>query len=235
MALRWTLLLLTLVVTLSWSFGTWPLLADPAWWQLQLAQGADWQARQPLAFALAYAAVFALLSALTLPGCAALALLAGPAFGPLAGTVLVGAASTAGALVSFLVARHWARHTVQRRWGHRLQLLEGLLARGGPAALFWLRLVPVVPFPVLNPLLGLTQLPWPRFVLTSLAGLTLGSVPYVWLGQAARQGWQDGLVAAGPLAAAALLLLGTTLWLQRRVQARTQARLAPTAKPGAAP
>lgn len=215
MALRWVLLPM-MVLAAAWSFGSGALVIDPSWWQQQLNEASAWQARQPLQCALAFVAVFALLSALTVPGCAALALLAGPAFGTLVGTLLVGLGSTLGALLSFLVARHLARAAVQRRWGTRLCALEGRLARGGPLALLWLRLLPVVPYPLLNPLLGLTRMPVRHFLLPSLLGLTLGSLPYVWLGQSAQQWWRHGTPQALGMAGAAALLLASLWWLQRR-------------------
>lgn len=156
--------------------------ADPAWWRRQHALLASWQAGHPAAFLGGFVAVFALLSALSLPGCAPLCLVAGAVFGVWGGAVVVGGASTLGALAAFLVARHVAREAAQRRHGRRLQALQAMLARGGGLALFGLRLVPVVPFAVLNPLLGLTRLPVAAFVLSSLAGLTVGSLPYAWAG-----------------------------------------------------
>ena len=89
-----------------------------------------WQQQSPALFLAGFMLLFVLLSALALPGCAALSLLAGSAFGTLAGTLLVGLASTLGALLAFLAARHWARERVQRRLGHRLQALGGAASRG---------------------------------------------------------------------------------------------------------
>lgn len=166
--------------------------ADPAWWRRQHALLASWQAGHPAAFLGGFVAVFALLSALSLPGCAPLCLVAGAVFGAWGGAAVLGGASTLGALASFLVARHVAREPAQRRHGRRLQSVQVLLARGGSLALFGLRLVPVVPFAVLNPLLGLTGLPLAPFVLSSLAGLTLGSLPYAWAGH-----WMAQRLASG--------------------------------------
>jgi uncharacterized membrane protein YdjX (TVP38/TMEM64 family) len=148
-----------------------------------------------------------------------LSLLAGSAFGTLAGTLLVGLGSTLGALLAFLAARHWARERVQRRLGHRLQALDKLLARRGALGLLGLRLVPVMPYPLLNPLLGLSRMSVPAFFWPSLAGLTLGSLPYVWAGQS-LQAWLRGLPGDHLLwlAAASSLLLGAALLTRRHMR-----------------
>ena len=78
--------------------AAWP---SPAWWRQQHDVCAAWQAARPLAFLLGFMALFTLLSALALPGCAPLALLAGTVFGAVGGTLLVGLASTQGAPSSF--------------------------------------------------------------------------------------------------------------------------------------
>jgi uncharacterized membrane protein YdjX (TVP38/TMEM64 family) len=187
--------------------GAVPAWAGLDWWQQQHAQWRAWQDAAPLGFLLGFAALFTLLSALALPGCAPLALLAGSAFGGLAGTLVVGGASTLGALLAFLAARHWAREGVRRRLGRRLRVLDDAVARHGAWALFWLRLVPLVPYPLLNPLLGVSGLSTRGFLWPSLAGLTLGSLPYVWAGQALGGWLAEGRPDWSALAAGAVTLL----------------------------
>ena len=204
----------------------WP---DSAWWRQQHGLLMAWQAARPLAFLLGFMAVFTLLSALALPGCAPLALLAGTAFGAVGGTLLVGLASTLGATISFLAARHALRARVRQRLGHRLHALDTVARRDGPLWLFWLRLVPLVPYPVINPLLGLSRLSLAGFVWPSLAGLTLGSVPYVWAGTSLAGLWQGGAPDWWLLAGAAGLLAATAALARQRLQ-----RVAdPQAKPRA--
>lgn len=211
------LLIALLVLALGGALLSWESLSDVAWWQQLLAHCEHWCDQHPIAFTLGFGLLFALMSAVTLPGCSVLALLAGPLFGAVAGTLLVGVACTAGATASFLAARHLARPAAQARFGHRLQPLERFLARHGAWSLFALRLVPLVPFPVLNPLLGLTRMPLRAFVWPSLAGLTLGTVPYVWLGLSAQQLASATPADAAPLALAAALLLTTLWWLRQRL------------------
>jgi uncharacterized membrane protein YdjX (TVP38/TMEM64 family) len=190
---------------------------DAAWWAQQASRLLAWQQQSPALFLAGFMLLFVLLSALALPGCGALSLLAGSAYGTLAGTLLVGLASTCGALLAFLVARHWARERVQRRLGHRLQRLETLVARHGTLGLLGLRLLPVLPYPLLNPLLGLSRMSVRAFFWTSLVGLTLGSLPYVWAGQSLHSLLQ-GLPGRHLLwlALACSLLLVAALTVRRR-------------------
>lgn len=219
--MRTRLLALALVATaLAACALPWESLSDMAWWQQQLARCERWCEQHPVSFTLGFALLFALMAAVTLPGCSVLSLMAGPLFGAVAGTLLVGVASTIGATASFLVARHLARPAAQARFGHRLQPVEAFLARHGRWSLFVLRLVPLVPFPVLNPMLGLTRMPLSHFVLPSLAGLTLGTVPYVWLGLSAQQIASATPSDAMPFALAATLLLASLWWLRHRLAQR---------------
>jgi len=216
-------LLAVLSVGLSWAAGSFDAMFHEDWWAQQARRWLAWRDEAPLAFVLGFTLLFTLLSALSLPGCGALALAAGTTFGMLAGSLLVGLASTLGATLSFLVARHGLREAVQQRLGHRLPQLDQVIVRHGRWGLFWLRLVPVLPFPVLNPLLGLSQLSLPAFFWPSLAGLTLGSVPYVCAGGALFAGWQDGHPNLWTLAGAALLLAATA-WIGRRGLRRANGR-----------
>lgn len=190
------------------------------WWLEQHAQGLAWQGESPWLFTLGFLALFTVLAAFTLPGCAPLCLFAGSCYGAVGGTLLVGAASTLGALLSFLAARHFARESVQRRFGHRLHSLDAAVSRHGWPWVFWLRLVPVVPYPLLNPLLGLSRLSMRGFLWPSFAGLTIGSVPYVWAGLSLAGTLHTGSPDWATLAGAATLMLAITMtgrrWMQRR-------------------
>lgn len=195
------------------------------WWLEQHAQGLAWQGESPWLFTLGFVALFTVLAAFTLPGCAPLCLFAGSCYGAVGGTLIVGAASTLGALLSFLAARHFARERVQRRFGHRLHSLDETVSRHGWPWVFWLRLVPVVPYPLLNPLLGLSRLSMRGFLWPSFAGLTIGSVPYVWAGLSLAGTLHTGSPDWATLAGAATLMLAITMtgrrWMhQRGVEAR---------------
>ena len=195
-------------------WGTRAQLPDAAWLQQRQADVRALHAAGPWAFALGLFALFTLLSALALPGCSVLALAAGMVLGWLPGTLLVVLASTVGATLSFLAARHLWRDAVQRRWGHRLKRLHAGLARDGGYYLFSLRVAPVIPFGLINPLMGLSTMSTRQFFSVSLLGMLAGSAAYVYAGTAlARaQGWRD---LASPSMFAALLLLAALPWTAR--------------------
>ena len=205
-----------------WGAADWPE------WQLQHQQLLMWQKDQPWLFGLGFFTLFILLSATALPGCSLLALAAGACFGWVGGTLLVVLASTVGATLSFLAARHWLRAGVQRRWGHRLGAIEAGLARDGARYLFTLRLAPVIPFALLNLMMGLSHMRTRTFFCTSLIGMLAGSAVYVHAGQQmASAGSVQGLWSPGVLGALALLAL--LPWAGRlyvRVSARMSARVA---------
>ncbi len=204
--LRW-LLAAAALVGLWWA---WSGIAglDAAWLQTRQGELRSLQADQPIAFGAGLFMLFTLMSALALPGCSVLALAAGLCMGWLPGTLLVVLASSVGATLSFLAARHLWRDSVRRRWGHRLARVEAGLARDGAFYLFTLRVAPVIPYALINPLMGLSAMPTRQFFSVSVAGMLAGSAAYVYAGTtlARAQSWQD-VLNPGLLAALALLAL----------------------------
>jgi uncharacterized membrane protein YdjX (TVP38/TMEM64 family) len=204
---------------LAWAFSGAVALPEVQDWQERHRELLSWQQERPWLFGLGFFALFTLLSALALPGCSLLALAAGACFGWVGGTLLVVLASTIGATLSFLAARHWLRAGVQRRWGHRLAAIEAGLARDGGRYLFTLRLAPVIPFALLNPLMGLSRMRTRTFFIASLLGMLAGSALYVHAGQQmASAGSLHGLWSPGVLGALALLAMlpwAGRLWARR--------------------
>lgn len=178
---------------------------------------------QPALVVGAYFAAYVAVTALSLPGAAAMTLLGGAVFGLVVGTVVVSFASTLGATLAMLASRHLLRGAVQARFGARLAEIDRGIARDGPFYLFTLRLVPVLPFFALNLLMGLTAMRVWTYAWVSQLGMLAGTVVYVNAGtQLAQLESLAGILSPGLLGAFALL--GVFPLLARRLAGVVQAR-----------
>jgi uncharacterized membrane protein YdjX (TVP38/TMEM64 family) len=142
----------------------------------------DLQARAdanlPLALLLLFVAYVASV-ALSLPIAVWLSLLAGALFGRWLGFAVVSVASTLGATLAMLASRYVLRDWVQRRFGHRLASFNRGLERDGAYYLLTLRMMPVVPFWLINLGMGLTPIRTRTFALVSWVGMMPGTFVYV--------------------------------------------------------
>jgi len=147
---------------------------------------------------------FAVATVVFVPG-SLFGLAGGALFGPLWGTIwnLVGA--TLGTTLAFLAARYVASDWVARRAAGRLkQLTEGVEVEGWRFVAL-MRLVPFVPFNLLNYALGLTRLRIADYVIATAVCMAPGTAAYAWLGYAGRE------AAAGDRQALSFGLLGLAL------------------------
>ena len=135
----------------------------------------------PIGFILIYAAG----TVLFFSG-AVLSLFGGALFGPVWGTAWNLAGATLGATVAFLLARTVAGEWVARRVGGRLRRLVDGVTTEGWRFVALMRLVPLVPFNLLNYALGLTGISLTAYVLTSAICMLPGAIAYTWLGYAGR-------------------------------------------------
>ncbi len=179
-------LVLLLAAGVAWAL-THRAMLDPA------AIGPGLRALGPRA-PVGFIALYAVGTVLFFSG-ALLSLAGGVLFGPVWGTVWNLAGATLGATAAFVLARVVAGEWVARRVGGRLRRLVDGVAAEGWRFVALMRLVPLVPFNLLNYALGLTSISLPAYVLTSAVCMLPGAIAYTWLGYAGRS------AAAGDTAA----------------------------------
>lgn len=139
----------------------------------------DYYAQHPLVSIAIYGFIYIVITALSIPGALIVTLAGGAIFGLVLGTIIVSFASTIGATFAFLGARFLFRDSVQKKFGARLNLVnEGVMREGG-FYLFTLRLVPIVPFFMINLLMGLTKMRVATFYVISQIGMLAGTAVYV--------------------------------------------------------
>src|SRR5438034_1972912 len=112
----------------------------------------------PLAAAGIFFAIYVAVTGLSVPGAAILSLAVGAVFGLLWGTLIVSFASSVGATLAFLSSRFLFREAVRNRFGGRLRAIDAGLEKEGALYLFALRLVPAVPYIVVNLVMGVTPI-----------------------------------------------------------------------------
>ncbi|MEX1298386.1 MAG: VTT domain-containing protein [Desulfotignum sp.] len=162
--------------------------------------------RQPVRVIALFVALYIPVIALNLPGATILGLAAGALFGALTGTVIISFASTIGASLACLVSRYLFRDWVQKNFGSRLERINEGIRKEGAFYLFSMRLIPVIPFFVINMVMGLTPMRLWTFYWVSQLGMLPGTFIYVNAGsQIARIDSLAGIVSPGLIGSLALL------------------------------
>lgn len=134
-------------------------------------------------FPLAFLAVHAIATVVPIPR-TAFTLAAGLLFGPVLGVLIAVSASTASAVVALLLVRAagWRLNRLNR---HRaIYRLDERLRDRGWQAILSLRLIPAVPFSVLNYAAGASAVRLQHFTLATLVGVLPGTAAIVILGDA---------------------------------------------------
>jgi len=131
---------------------------------------------------MAYAAVYVVAVALSVPGALFLTLIGGILFGAVLGGMATVVGATLGATAVFLVARSAFGGRMLRRVGPRAEKLgEGFRANAFNSLLFP-RLVPLFPFWLVNLAPALFGVPLCTFVLATLLGIIPGTFAFSFVG-----------------------------------------------------
>ncbi|GAA4651573.1 TVP38/TMEM64 family protein [Kistimonas scapharcae] len=174
-------------------------------------------------FFLTYVAV----TGLSLPGAVLMTLIGGAIFGFWVGLLVISFASTIGATLAFLFSRVLLQESVQKKFGGYLKTVNEGVEKDGAFYLFTLRLIPAIPFFIINLVMGLTPIRAWTFYWVSQVGMLAGTMVYVNAG--AQLGQVKELSVSGiltPGLIASFVLLAAFPWVVRKVMARVKERRA---------
>jgi uncharacterized membrane protein YdjX (TVP38/TMEM64 family) len=127
--------------------------------------------RSPIATVLVFFIVFFVGTSFSLPVTGALAVISGIIFGALSGFIISLVAITLGGTVSLLSTRYIFRDLIKRRFASQLDVINKGVEKEGAFYLFGLRMIPVIPFWLLNLLMGLTTMRVHVFMLATFFGM----------------------------------------------------------------
>jgi uncharacterized membrane protein YdjX (TVP38/TMEM64 family) len=149
----------------------------------------------------------------------------GALFGFLKGVLITSFTAALTATLGFWLSRFVLHDSVQRHFGDRLAAVNDGIAKDGAYYLLSMRLVPVIPFFMINLVMGLTPIRTRTFYWVTQLGMLAGILIYVNAGT--QLGEVDELAdALSPALIGSLVLLGIFPILAKRVLELVRGRLA---------
>lgn len=164
-----------------------------------------------------YIALYVIATVLVLPS-TVLNLTGGALFGPWLGTVWTSTGALIAAIVAFMFTRTVGRAAVAKRVAGRWQAMDVEVRRGGVFYIFAIRLVPIMPYGLVNFAAGLTSVSLKDYLLGTMLGTVPSVLPFVLLGSSGIEALHSGdvLPLVGALALTGILVGGSTWYRYRR-------------------
>src|SRR3954463_4288562 len=144
----------------------------------QQATLAGWYRAHPVETVAGFFLLYVAVTSLSIPGAAVLTLVAGAIFGLGLGALVVSFGAALGATVAFLISRFILRDSVRARYGAQLERIDRGVRKEGALYLFTLRLIPAMPYFLINLVLGLTAMRAWTFYWVSQLGMLPGTLVY---------------------------------------------------------
>jgi uncharacterized membrane protein YdjX (TVP38/TMEM64 family) len=161
---------------------------------------------------IAFVATYALTVVLLLPGTLG-TVTAGAVFGFPVGAAAALAGATIGSTCAFIISRAMGRDGAQSLFGSRLSNIDDFIGRNDFTSILVLRLMPIVPFNLLNYGSGLTSVRLSRYVLASVIGMAPATLLATGLGAQADN--PRGITFLVLLSTLLVVLVGSSLWARR--------------------
>ncbi len=139
--------------------------------------------------------VYAVATASTIPGPVFLTLLGGMMFGPWVGALAQSTGATLGSVAIYMVYRSaigtWLRAKFKADAGLMDKITSGI-DRNAFVTLFTLRVIPSVPFVLINAAAGMVAAPLKPYIAATFLGLLPSTTIYTWIGSRLGQMMQAG-------------------------------------------
>ena len=181
---------------------------DPVKLQHWLSQAGIWA---PIVYIIVY-----IVATLLLIPSTALNLTGGALFGPWLGAFWTSLAAILAAIVAFVFTRSVGRETVAKRLRGKWHAMDAEVRQGGLFYMFAIRLLPLMPYGIVNFAAGLTSVTFKDYLLGTTLGTLPGVLPFVLLGSSGLKAIKTGdilplLTALGMTG----ILVGGSTWYRR--------------------
>lgn len=165
---------------------------------------------------LIYIFAYILAVVVAIPG-TILTLLAGPLFGFWKGVLLVIIGANIGCTVTFVISKFVGYEYVQKYFQKydKVKQINDRLEEKGIGYLFYMRLLPIFPFNLINYFMGLTKIPYKQYALATFFGMLPGILFYVYLSTQLTKVRDNWLNFLWPFVLA-LIFFGLQKWLAKK-------------------
>lgn len=170
------------IIALLVGGSIWLLMAHSEWFRdpkLVKVQVLQWGVWGPLVFMVLYAVGPSFL----VPG-AVMTIAGGLAFGTVWGSAYSLIGGDAGALIAFAAGRFLGKSFVEQIVGERFHSTLQKIAKHGFQIIFYLRMVPVIPYNALNLLAGASPIAFRDYFWATMIGMVPGTILFAFLGDA---------------------------------------------------
>ena len=150
--------------------------------------------------------IYLMVAATCLPGLGLLSFMSGLLFDFLYGTLVCSFASTIGASITFLISRHFLRDTLEKRLKKRFEKINRELTENGKFYLLSIRLLPILPFQLINPILGLSKVSLKDFYFYSQLGMLPVTAVFTYAGAKSVEIRQVSDIFTPPILSALFLM-----------------------------
>jgi len=129
-----------------------------------------------------YILVYLFFVSFSIPGVTVLTLLGGFIFKPCIALLFVLFSSTLGAAFVFIISRYKFFNKFDKKYGSKLSWFNKELSKHSTGYLLFIRVIPILPFFIVNVLCGLSNISFRKFLITTLTGIIPIKFLYVYVG-----------------------------------------------------
>jgi uncharacterized membrane protein YdjX (TVP38/TMEM64 family) len=142
----------------------------------------------------------------------------GAFFGVWWGTLWTTIAALVAAIAAFAFTRTIGREIVSQKLGGRWNAVDAEIRQGGLFYLFAIRLLPIIPYGIVNFVAGLTSIKFKDYLIGTLLGTLPGVLPFVMMGAGITELSQGNIFPLMAAFALTGILVGGATWYRRRRQ-----------------
>ena len=142
----------------------------------------------------------------------------GAIFGIWWGTLWTTVAALVAAIVAFIFTRTVGRDLISKKFAGRWETIDAEIHHGGLFYMFAIRLLPIIPYGLVNFAAGLTSIRFKDYFIGTLLGTLPGVLPFVMMGAGINQLSQGNILPLMCALALTGILVGGATWYRRRRQ-----------------